>query len=259
MPYAQNHETEIHYTDEGGPGIPLVLGHAFNLDSTEFDGLVRRLAPAARVIRWDSRGFGRTRSPATPFSLWDLADDLVRVLDHADIERALLGGHSLGGNVALRVAIRHPERVAGLVLLSSLAHADDDAARARWEEMHQVWQEHGPIPPLTEGMGQAVFGSPEHAKPWIERWSAMGKDALREPLGALVGREDLSRYLPRLDVPALVVHGTADVAVPFAHGERMAAALPRATFVRIEGAGHSPVVTHEEVVESEIRRFLAGL
>jgi pimeloyl-ACP methyl ester carboxylesterase len=259
MPYARHDALEIHYSDAGGLGTPLVLGHAFNLDSRELDGLARALAPEIRSLCVDARGFGLTRADGGPFSLWDLADDVVRVMDHAGIERAILGGHSQGGNVALRVAIRHPERVSGLVLMSTLAHADDDAVRARWREMHDVWQQHGPIPALTQGLGEAVFGSEAHARPWIERWSAMSKDSLREPLGALVGREDLTRFLPRIDVPALVVHGTADLAVPFTSGQRLAETLPRAELVRLDGVGHSPVVTHEGLVATAIRRFVAGL
>ena len=118
MPFASIHGQEIHFEDSGGAGAPLVLGHGFLMDQSMFDPQVAALAPEFRVIRWDARGFGATRWDGKPFTYWDLADDLLALLDHLGLERAVLGGMSQGGFSAMRAALRKPERVRGLVLIS---------------------------------------------------------------------------------------------------------------------------------------------
>jgi pimeloyl-ACP methyl ester carboxylesterase len=256
MPYAKVNGQELYFEDSQGPGVPVVLGHAFNFDSREFDALQRLLGTQVRLIRWDARGFGRTRWDGRPFTLWDVAEDAVGLMDHLGLERAVVGGHSQGGNVALRMAWKHPARVAGLVLLSSVASADDDATRRVWADFLAAWEAYGPAEPVLNAIVENAIGSTEHAAPWLETWRALGKGALRGPLGALTGREDLMRFLSYLNVPALVVHGTADRAVPLALGEQLAAALPRSTLVRLEGAGHSPVLTHAPQVAEVLRGFL---
>jgi pimeloyl-ACP methyl ester carboxylesterase len=117
MPPIELHGQMIHYEDSGGSGPPVVLAHGFLMDSRMFDLQVAALAPEFRVIRWDSRAFGRSRWDGTPFSLWDLADDCIALLDHLGIRQAVVGGVDLGGHCALRAALRFPERIKGLVLV----------------------------------------------------------------------------------------------------------------------------------------------
>ena len=99
MPVAELRGQRLHYSDSGGSGMPLVLGHGFLMDGDMFEHQVEALTDRHRVITWDQRGHGRTVSTAEAFSYWDSADDLAALLDHLGVERAVIGGMSQGGFV----------------------------------------------------------------------------------------------------------------------------------------------------------------
>lgn len=124
---------------ESGTGTPLVLLHAFPLNasmwSAQLDGLPGTTGHEARVLAPDQRGFGGTELGTGEPSLDAVADDVALLLDAAGIERAVIGGLSMGGYVALAFARRHPRRMAGLLLANTKATADTDTARANRERI----------------------------------------------------------------------------------------------------------------------------
>src|SRR5690348_2127661 len=111
-----------------GEGPAVVLSHGLLLDQSMFDAQVAALAPEYRVITWDQRGHGGTPAPG-PFSYWDSARDVLALLDHLGIGRAVLGGMSQGGLLSLRAAMLAPERVRGLILIDSEAGTGEEAHR----------------------------------------------------------------------------------------------------------------------------------
>src|SRR6266481_3888407 len=109
MPSASVNGISIAYSDSGGDGPAVVLSHGYLMDSSMFEPQVAALAPEYRVISWDERGFGGTRATG-PFSYWDSASDVLGLLDHLGIDKAVLGGMSQGGFLSLRAALLAPER-----------------------------------------------------------------------------------------------------------------------------------------------------
>ena len=101
MPVATAHGIEIDYTDSGGQGPVVVFSHGFLMDRTMFGQQVTALTPQYRVITWDQRGHGGTRATGA-FTYWDSAVDVLALLDHLGVERAVLAGMSQGGFVSLR-------------------------------------------------------------------------------------------------------------------------------------------------------------
>src|SRR5580700_7179863 len=101
MPTAAIDGIQVNYADSGGHGPALVLSHGYLMDASMFDAQVAALAPEYRVITWDQRGHGGTPAPG-PFTYWDSARDVLALLGHLGIERAVLGGMSQGGVVSLR-------------------------------------------------------------------------------------------------------------------------------------------------------------
>ncbi len=152
MPNAAVNGTEISYADTGGDGPAVVLSHGILMDQSMFAPQVQALAPEFRVITWDQRGHGRDQrghggTPAHgPFSYWDSARDLLGLLDHVGVERAVLGGMSQGGFVSLRAALLAPDRVRGLILIDTQAGQEDPAVAGAYEQLHAVWREQGPGP-----------------------------------------------------------------------------------------------------------------
>jgi 3-oxoadipate enol-lactonase len=110
---------ELWAEDTGGAGTPLVLVHGDWTDSGIWSPLTRLLRDRYRVIRYDLRGFGRSSRPVDPFTR---LDDLLAVLDHRDVARAVVVGHSGGGGPALGLALAAPERVSELILIAPGVH-----------------------------------------------------------------------------------------------------------------------------------------
>jgi pimeloyl-ACP methyl ester carboxylesterase len=115
----------IHYEvheSHAGPGAPaVVLIQGLGLSSRFWFDLPDRLRPKWRVVLLDNRGVGRSDRPRGPYRMAAMADDVAAVLNAAGVQRACIVGISLGGMIAQHVALRHPARVAGLVLLATTA------------------------------------------------------------------------------------------------------------------------------------------
>ncbi|MFW6192685.1 MAG: alpha/beta fold hydrolase [Gemmatimonadota bacterium] len=256
MPTAEVDGLPIRYEDDGD-GPPVLFCHGFLMDRTMFDPQVETLTPGYRCLRLDERGFGGTPVDG-PFDYWDLADDAVGVLDHADVDDAVWVGMSQGGFLALRAALAHPERVRGLVLVDTDAATDDEETREGYRQMFRTWFEHGPVDPLVEEVAGLILGGDEELRrEWIARWREIPPERLRLPAECLLGRDDLSGRLAEITAPALVVHGTEDRAIPMERAEALDRGLPNSVgLLRVEGAAHAPNLTHPEVVNPRLRAFL---
>jgi pimeloyl-ACP methyl ester carboxylesterase len=255
MPYADINGQRIHFEDSGGSGSPVVFTHGFLMDQSMFDPQVEALSPEFRVIRWDSRTFGETEWDGKPFTLWDSASDIIGLLDHLGIDQAVLGGMSQGGFTSLRAALAHPGRVKALVLMSTSGHSDDDEeTRHRRGQLADVWS---PDPALLGQLAGMILGGEEHWEPWISKWKQVSRERVKGAMPALVNRDDIFPRLREITCPALVIHGTADMGIPFEKGEALAKALPRCKgFVRVEGAAHAPSLTHYKEVNPKLLEFL---
>ncbi len=112
---------EVSYTEDGPADAPVVvLSNSLGATRGMWDPQVPALAERYRVVSYDTRGHGDSPSPAGPYTLDDLVDDVVALLDRLGVRRAHLVGHSFGANVALQVAVAASDRVAGLVLIEPL-------------------------------------------------------------------------------------------------------------------------------------------
>ena len=261
MPVAEVGGQRLHYEDTGGEGLPLVLGHGFLMDSDMFEPQVRALAEVRRIITWDQRGHGRTVSTTEPFTYWDSADDLAGLLDHLKVERAVVGGMSQGGFIALRFALAHPERTAGIVLIDTQSGLESSEKIEQYDLMHEVWVESGPSNQLVDMVAAIIIGNhrPESAA-WIDKWKSREPQSITLIYRTLMGRDDLTGRLGEIQAPALVIHGTDDVAIDISIGEQLCAGLPGCRgLVRVEGAGHSSNLTHPAVVNRAIEDFLVSL
>jgi pimeloyl-ACP methyl ester carboxylesterase len=261
MPVAEVGGRRFHYEDSGAPGLPLVLSHGFLMDGDMFAPQVRALSDRCRVITWDQRDHGLTASTTGPYSYWDSADDLAGLLDHLKIDRAVIGGMSQGGFLSLRFALRYPERTAGLVLIDTQPGLEDPEKSLQYDLMHDVWTGSGPNDQLLEMVAAIIVGNqvPESAE-WIAKWQALDPRTLTRIYRVLMDRDDITERVGEINAPAVVIHGTEDVAIDMSLAEDLCRRLPGCDgVVRIEGAGHSSNVTHPEPVNRAIATFLAGL
>jgi pimeloyl-ACP methyl ester carboxylesterase len=245
--------------DDVGQGLPLVLGHGFLLDSSIFSGQAGSLSDRYRVITWHARGHGATEYDGRPFSLWDNARDLIALLDALGIDRAVIGGHSMGGFVALSAALLAPRRIAGLVLINTTPYGQEQYSAGKQQAFADAWQTTGPTRELCQLFGQGMFGG-GRLEPWTEKWMKLTPAQCAHPFRAVAERDDLSPRLPEITAPALVVHGSGDAGISVAQTRQWASALPHASPpVVIDGAPHASCATHPEEVTTAIDRFLSAL
>jgi pimeloyl-ACP methyl ester carboxylesterase len=248
-----------------GAGTPLVLLHAFPLDGRMWAPQVEALAGSYQVIVPDLRGFGTAREQAVEEAGMDLlADDVARLLDDRGVDRVILGGLSMGGYVALAFVRRHPDRLGGLLLLDTKAGADSEQAWADRRAMAERVLAEG-TGFLPEAMLPRVLGktSLEERPELVERVAALIREQHpRAVVGAqrgMAARRDATDVLAGIAVPTLVVTGEEDTVTGPEVGRELAAAIPDARFLLVEGAGHLSSLERPEVVNEALLDFLAPI
>src|SRR5258708_7630303 len=261
MPLSKVNGQWIDFEGTGANLQPLVLARGVLMDQETFAPQVEALSSRFRVIAWDARCHGETESTDDPFSYWDLADDLRGLLDHLRIARAVIGGMSQGGFVALRFALKHPERVQALILLGTQAGAEDHEKAAIYAWMLDVWESDGLNDQLAETIAAIILGNEWPGREaWIAKWRQWPRSLLRPAFNALVGREDIHDRLGEIKAPALVIPGTPDAAIDIELAQRLCANLANSRpLIMIEGGGHACNLTHPALVNEAVRRYLFEL
>ena len=259
MPYADVNGQRLFFSDSGTGDDAIVFSHGFLMDHTMFDAQVGAFEDRRRCIVWDERGHGQTETTDEPFSYWDSARDLLGLLDHLSVGRAVLAGMSQGGYLSLRAALIAPERVRALVLMDTQAGVEDTAKVAVYDQLIEAWMApDGPPQEVIDTVAAIILGPGYDDTPrWQERWRTIPKPAVRQIYTTLMSREDdVNPRLAELVMPALVVHGAEDLAIDLDVARGFAAALPDAELVVVDGAGHAANLTHPDAVNAALEPFL---
>ena len=231
MPKATVNDIELYYESHGS-GAPLVMLGGLGLDVSEMGGLTGPLATRFRLIAVDNRGTGRSAKPAGPYSIKQMATDTSAVMDRLQLGRAHLLGISMGGRIALALALAKPERVDRLVLIATSPRA----AGARW--LIRAWMPVADLPVLRGRQRQPRY-------------------AMQAQFDATT-RFDCTGRLGQIRAPTLIVHGRSDHLAPVALAEQMHALIPGSRLVLIRGGHLAPLVTQRQQVVSEVSAFLAA-
>lgn len=256
MPFADVNNQHVFFEDSGGDGATVIFNHGFLMDREMFAPQVAALSPQFRCISWDQRAFGNTEANG-PFTFWDSADDALALLTHLGVEQAFFVGMSQGGFIALRAALRAPERVLGLGLIDTQSGPEDEAVIPVYDAMVEEWTTKGPSDELTGTVASIIIGPDHDPSPWIAKWQARPQDNIREPYRTLVDRDDVSDRLGEITAPAIVFHGDADVAIPMEKAEQLETELPNCeALVRIPGAGHASNLSYPSEVNAPLGEFL---
>ncbi len=252
------------YSDRGN-GLPLVLIHGFPLCRKMWRPQAVALSNAGcRVITPDLRGFGESGLTSEMVSMDVYADDIVALLDYLEVDKAVVGGMSMGGYVLLNLLERFPDRVAAPIFIVTKAGGDDAAGKVRRTALAEASRVLGILPvadafrnllfaPATladkPGMVEEVFG-------WVSATDPAGAAA------ALIAMRDRKDYLPLLgnfSQPALVIGADQDQAIPVEHVRNIAEGLPNANLCILHGGGHMVNLEQPGGFNEAILTFLAGL
>jgi non-heme chloroperoxidase len=264
-------DIELYYEDHGS-GQPVVLIHGYPLDGSSWEKQAAALLDAGyRVITYDRRGFGKSSKTTKGYDYDTFAADLNTLLTKLDLNNAVLVGFSMGtGEVARYLSTYGSARVARAAFLGSLEpfllQTDDNPD--------------GVPQDVFDGLTQAVtadryaffteffknfyntdtfLGTPRLSQEAVNAsWNlAAGAGATASVAAQPTWLTDFRADIPRIDVPALIVHGTADNILPIdSTGRLFAKALPSADYVEIDGAPHGLLWTHAEEVNQALLAFL---
>jgi 3-oxoadipate enol-lactonase len=231
MPLTSVNDIELYYESHGS-GDPLLLIGGLGMAVSEMQPLIEALAAGHRVIAVDNRGAGRSAKPPGPYAIEQMAGDLAALAAHLSLSRAHVLGISMGGRIAMSLALERPGLVDRLVLVST----GPRAARRRWRVR----------------LGMAISRLP----------GLSGEEP--QPHHALVaqfrasGRFDCTGRLGQITRPTLIVHGRADRIAPAALAREMHARIPGSRCVFLDG-GHLIALTpqHRERVVAAVREFLS--
>jgi pimeloyl-ACP methyl ester carboxylesterase/DNA-binding CsgD family transcriptional regulator len=273
--YARSGDFHVAFQVMGDGPVNLVYvpGWVSHLELELENGMSRRfyeaLASFTRLVRFDKRGTGMSDRVMVPMSMDERIDDIRAVLDAAEVERASLLGFSEGGTMAAVFAARYPERVDKLVLYAS--HAGKISGSPDFPCGYEVEPMIRRIVELVEtrwGTGDTL----EHFAPSL--WRHRQADRARAgqgrfermaatPSAAVAHMEflrgnDARPVMPTIQAPTLVVHRAGDRIVPLCNGEYLAAAIPDARLVVIDGDDHLPYVGDVAAVVREVEQFLVG-
>jgi 3-oxoadipate enol-lactonase len=245
-----------------GPGDApvLLLGGSLGTTLDMWDPQIPELSASHRVIRFEHRGHGGSPVPTGPYTIDELGDDVLTMLDRLALPRVSYCGLSIGAMVGQWLAINAPERIERLILLCTAAYLPPASA---WHERAAAVREAG----TPEVVADAVIGrwfTPDYAASHpdiVARYRAM--IAGIDPEGyagccEAIATMDLRAGLPGITTPTLVVAGRQDPSIPPEHGESIAAAIPGARVEILDPGAHLASVERAEAVTSLIAGHLAG-
>jgi pimeloyl-ACP methyl ester carboxylesterase len=264
------------YYEEHGSGEPLLCIMGFATDSTGWIFQVPDFSKHYRTIIFDNRGVGRSAKPGGAYTIHEMADDAAGLLDALDVRRAHVLGISMGGMIAQELALRHPERVRGLVLACTYPEPDAETERQREFSLQQLG---GTITAAGEVQVDLNAINPimlfQHLLPLVFNQEFIEKElpklmqlfagalqygfsmeAIMGQLAAAMGHKATDR-LHQISAPTLVISGDADRLIAPVNSDLIARSIPGAKLVKIPGGSHGFNLERPDLFNGEVLSFLA--
>jgi 3-oxoadipate enol-lactonase len=260
MPIAKVNGINIDYKVEG-TGAPLVMIMGIAADKSSWKYQVPAFRKHYQVITFDNRGAGKSDKPPGPYSINMMAKDTVSLMDYLNVKQAHILGISMGGNVALEIAINYPERVKNLVLCSTQA-GQVEGYSGGTAEILQIWNL--PISQFAVRMADFSIDKLINRVILLPLFKIQcGRMDKSTASGLLGQREAITSFnvlesLKQVKAPTLVICGTKDRAVLPTSSELMAKEIPQARLVKISNGSH--LINHEysKHFNNEVLNFLNG-
>lgn len=260
MTLTRINDIQMAYTDAGA-GDPVVLIHGYPFNRTLWNEQVEALSSSYRVIAPDLRGFGETDSSQAPATMNRMAQDVAELMDHLDIPRAVIGGLSMGGYVALAFYKQFASRVRALILADTRAQADTaEAKQTRAQHAEKA---------LSEGMAgiadamlpklltpETVSKHPDIVKRVRDMMLKTKPEGAAAALHGMAERDDHTSFLSQISSPTLILVGAEDALTPVADSEKMHANITGSHLVVLENAGHVSNLERTEQFNKALLDFL---
>ena len=254
--------TRIHYEVTGKSGAtPVLMIQGLGASKNAWNLQRISMATRFRIISFDNRGAGRSDKPTDPFTLEQMADDALAVLNAAGVETAHIVGASMGGVISQIVAVKYPHRVRSLTLVCTTCRNHP------WrQELLQAWAKTAAEKGMIEVGKEAAqwVMSPRSFRRLVPAFTWMGPLAALRPRHSFVSqidailntREDLVDQLSTISAPTMVIVGNQDILTPRGDSEEIAERIPNAELVIISGAAHGLMMEHSSTFNRILIEFL---
>jgi 3-oxoadipate enol-lactonase len=252
----------LHYSEQG-TGMPVVLLHGYPLNGSIWFTQVQGLSSDYRIITPDLRGHGQSPAPEGVYDMETMARDVLNLLDSLNVKRAVIIGHSMGGYTAFAMLRIAPERFIALGLIDSQAGADSEETRqGRFTTAENVFGNGSGV--VAQAMMPKLFApNTDPEEDFVDQVRNIilttRPSGIIGTLKGMAGRPDSTDLLPDLKIPTLILSGDKDQIISLAKAEAMAAAIPAATLVTVEDAGHMPMLEQPQATTLAIRNFLSTI
>jgi len=258
-----SHGTPFEYDDVGN-GIPLLMIHGFPLDRTVWRSQIEGLQSVARVIAPDLRGFGHSGDAPETMPMDEYAADLKALLDALSLAQAVVCGLSMGGYIALAFLARFPGAVKALILANTRAAADGDQAReARFASARKAYDDG--VPSIAEALLPKMLteATLDH-RPTLRTYvyammTRQPPGGVAAALRGMAARPDRSEWIKSINIPTLIIAGSADTLIPPAESETMARAIAGSKLIVIPDAAHLSNIENPEAFNAAVRAFIRKL
>ncbi|MEW5798607.1 MAG: alpha/beta fold hydrolase [Bacteroidota bacterium] len=258
----------LRYVDIGIPNAtPIIFIHGFPFSHRMWmfpGGQTEALSGSNRVIAYDVRGHGESEVGTGHYSIEFFVDDLIGLMDHLAIHKAILCGLSMGGYIALRFAERNPERLLGLVLCDTRSEADSNEGKVKRAAAIKNVQINGMKSYAAESVKNLFAPESFDRKPeavkliqsLIERTAPL---SIFGTLLALASRTDTTAFLSNIKCPTLIMVGEKDVLTPPAASQSMHEKIPGSELHVIPNAAHLSNMENPEEFNKHLIEFVAKI
>jgi 3-oxoadipate enol-lactonase len=247
---------------DAGSGTPLVLIHGFCGSSQYWQEIFPALSQQFRVIAPDLRGHGDSSAPDETYTMERMADDLACLLDHLQLPKAILFGHSLGGYVTLAFAEKYADKLFGYGLVHSTAYPDDEKGKENRQKGMDSIRENG-MEPFVKALIPKLFAPqnlkamPEAVQLAKEIGCATNPQGAIRTLGGMRERPDRNDVLSRSELPVLLIAGENDQIIPVE--KTFSVDAPHVVREMISSVGHMSMLEAPEELNKIIRQFAASI
>lgn len=252
---------KLEYVEQGAAsGLPMILLHGYTDSWRSFELVLPHLPKNIRAFALSQRGHGDSERPASGYSPKDFAADVAAFMDAMKLKRAVIVGHSMGSQIALRLALDHPERLSGLALVGAFKTVQGNAGAK--EILDQVKKMTDPV---DYGFVRQFQQSTLHKPISTTFLEAVVRESAKVPArvwrSALAGlmETDFSTEFSRIKLPTLIVWGDQDLFCPRSDQDALTTAIKGAKFLIYAGAGHTPHWEEPERFANDLMAFARKL
>ncbi len=267
MAYLEVNGARLFYTDTGEGDVAIVFSHALLFSTEMFADQIAHLKGRYRCIAYDHRGQGQSDATEAGYDIENLTKDAAALIKALGVEKCHFVGLSMGGFVALRMALDHSDLVRSISVLDSSADAEVGESQGKYKLLNFILRWFGPKPVVGQIMpimfSQTFLNDLAH-KELHNRWrkflgDVKDRKAMSKAVAGVLARNDVAKRLGEIKLPTLIVVGEEDTATLPEKSEAMHAAISGSEFVLIEQGGHLSTIDAPEAVNKALSDFFNKL